>query len=168
MLSLAERFNKRLQRNWNRIVYYAWVLEEVQIGLKGPWGEVKAGCGQRALQDLGYMFLLGSTSGVLWGSRLRLGQSIQTKKSRILVSFSGVLPKRSTRGKPWKAGENTHYKGHWGNCTSNLHLLITLQAVICGMCFGEGQVSVQGPCRSLGHAEWMPRQGCYAIVQLNP
>lgn len=56
--------------------------------------------------------------------------SIQTKKARVLLSSTKVLPKGHTRRKLWEVGKVVDLKGHWGSHTRNLHLLVTLRTVI--------------------------------------
>lgn len=48
--------------------------------LKGPHGKVKAGCRQR--QNVGHMPLLGSMSGVHWGSWGKVRLVYRNQKSR--------------------------------------------------------------------------------------
>lgn len=56
--------------------------------------------------------------------------SIQTKKARVLLSSTKVLPKGHTRRKLWEVGKVVDLKGHWGSHTRNFHLLVTLRTVI--------------------------------------
>lgn len=70
--------------------------------LKEPHGDNKSGCSQRERQDLGHMTLLGLWVECFGVHRLSPNRSIQIKKSRILVSSTGVLPKWHTMGKPWE------------------------------------------------------------------
>lgn len=83
---------------------------------------------ERKSQDLGFMPLLGSMEGRLWVFGLRLDQSIQIKKSKVLVSFPEVLSKGYKRGRPWEAKGTIDHKGCWENHIRTLHLLVTLQA----------------------------------------
>ena len=69
----------------------------------------------------------------LAGLRLRPDRSIQTKKRRILVRSMGVLSKAHTvlgGGRPWEVRETVYHKGCWESRIRNLHLLMTLWAII--------------------------------------
>lgn len=62
--------------------------------------------------------------------KLRLAWSIQTKKSGILVSSTGDSskePRAEGPGRPWRPVEDN---GSQGRRVRNLHLPVTLQAVI--------------------------------------
>ena len=60
---------------------------------------------ERGRQDLGHMLLLGSVGGVLWGSWAKAELDSSNQKSRVLVSFVGVLSKGCIRRRQWEAGE---------------------------------------------------------------
>lgn len=91
-------------------------------------------------------------------SQLKLDWSNQTKQSGILLSSTGALSKRCTRGRPWEAKESDCLKGCWGSRIRNLYLLVTII---------QSLVSIQGPRRLLNQTKWMCRQQYYGVVQLN-
>lgn len=74
--------------------------------LNGPHREGKAGCRQRARQDLGHRPLLGSAGGVLCGFQAKARLVNLNQNSRFSVTWAGVLSKAQARRRPWKAGEN--------------------------------------------------------------
>lgn len=128
---VSHGLTKDRERKKNRKVYYSWVLEELTHSIpQGPlWGgQSRLQAEREKSQDLGFMPLLGSMEGRLWVFGLRLDQSIQTKKSRVLVSFPEVLSKGYKRGRPWEAKGTIDYKGCWENHIRTFHLLVTLQA----------------------------------------
>lgn len=65
---------------------------------------------ERARQDLGYIASAGSTSVVLCSCLAKSRSVNSNEKSRVLMSFAGVLTKGCTRGRPWEAGEQAYPK----------------------------------------------------------
>lgn len=83
-------------------VYYSQFLEKVynmtRWTIVGGHSRVQA---ERERKDLGHMLLLSLGVKCFGDPRLRLGSSIQTQRSRVLVSSTGVLLKRCIKGRPW-------------------------------------------------------------------
>ena len=53
-------------------------------------------------QDLGYMFLLGSTIGVLWGPLAKAGLVNQTRRLGVLLSSVEIVYKHTRRERQWR------------------------------------------------------------------
>ena len=87
---------------------------------KGGQGRVQADSKQ---QDLGHTsFFIRICKWSAFGvPGLRLDWSIQTKKSRVLVSSTGVLSKGHTRGRSWEA-RLFYCQRHWESHIRNLDL----------------------------------------------
>lgn len=80
--------------------------------------------------------------------------TIQTQKSRVLVRFMGSYLRGPQTARPWATGEDAYHMGPWEGHIRNLHLLVTLEAVIQGLCSwggdgGEGQCQFQVPSASI-------------------
>lgn len=142
------------------LTYRSWRLGTAC--LHGRHGEVKAGYTEKR-QDLGTC--LHDVHGLeCFGvPRLRPDWSLQTKTSRAVVSSVGLLPKGhpGRRGRPF-----LDRKGCGGTPTRNLHLLVTLHAVIQGMDQRDGRRLVSGLHRWLGQTTWTPRQQCRGVAWL--
>lgn len=88
-------------RHCNRFITHRSWRKFTTAGLKVPHVEVKA----MQRQELGHMALLRSWVECFGVLGQRLGWSIQTEKSRVLVSSSGALSKRHLSGSPWEVGD---------------------------------------------------------------
>lgn len=115
-----------------------------------------------------YQGPLGECFGV---PRLRSNWSIRTKKSGVLASFSRVLSKGSTKGRPWEAGQRTLISRAIGESYKELTYTCDSAGCYPGHVLGRGGGRVttvsSTPSRLLGHTKWMPRQQYYRAVQLN-
>lgn len=71
-------------------------------------------------------------AGMLSGfqAKAKLGNSNKSLNSGVLINSIGVLSKKCMRGRPWEVREIPEHKGCWECHVRNLHLLVTLQAVI--------------------------------------
>lgn len=72
--------------------------------------------------------------GVLWSSWARAGLANSHQKRGGLVNFLGILPKEHEGEGPGRWGD--YHKGPWGSHVRDLHLLVTLWAVIRGLLGG--------------------------------
>ena len=83
------------KRNRNKAVYYSQVLEEAPGMPPGSTqgGEVKIEFTQGERQYLWYTPLLGSVGRVFWGSWAEARLVNSNRKSRVLASLMGTLPK---------------------------------------------------------------------------
>lgn len=70
----------------------------------------------------------------------------------------GVFSKEHIRGRLWELGESAYCKDISGSHLRNLHLLVSLPAVVQGMCLHEGLVVNSGDHRLLSQTERIPRQ----------
>ena len=52
--------------------------------------------------------------------------SFEIQKSRVLVSFLGVLSKVLIRGRTWEVEETVYHLDFWRHHIRNVHLLVTL------------------------------------------
>lgn len=68
------------------------------------------------------------------------------------------------RGRIQEEEETVYHQGRWGSHIRNLHLLVTLQAVVKGVHSWEGLVSVQGSGSPLSHIKGMLWQQYYGVV----
>lgn len=57
---------------------------------------------------------------------LNLHWSFEIQKSRVLVSFLGVLSKVLIRGRTWEVEETVYHLDFWRCRIRNVHLLVTL------------------------------------------
>lgn len=90
--------------------------------------------------------------------RLSPDWSNQTKKSEILISFEGVLSKGCTRRRSLEAGETACHQGPCGGLVRDLHLSVTLWAVILGHMLTGGAGVGSRPLQVSWPHKWVPRQ----------
>ena len=76
------------------------------------------------MQILRHKPVLESTGGMLWISQAREKLLNLNQRNGVWVNPAGSYVRY------WKAGETVAHKGSWGSHVRNLHLLVTLQALI--------------------------------------
>ena len=81
----------------------------------------------------GHMPLLGFMGEVLWGSEAETRSVNSNKKEKNFGKVHGGLIKGTHGvggGRPWEVRETVYHKGCWESRIRNLHLLMTLWAII--------------------------------------
>lgn len=103
-------------------------------------------------QYLGHRILSGFTGEVLCSSWAKARLVNLDGRSQVLVSFSGDQFKGAHKGKTLGARQYAYHEAVWESYQE--------LACICA----SWLVSVQGPCRLLGHTNRMPKQQYYGVV----
>lgn len=104
---VSHQFSKDRKDELEKVITQrSWKIDLALAHFEGPHEKVKAEGrqGERG-RTWAHAFIGIHGWNILGVPGLRLDRPIQTRRSRVLVSSLGVLPKGHTRGRSWEAGE---------------------------------------------------------------